>query len=114
MAVLKVAVWSRQNKLNNAYLNELIKSLGLEQLIQFVLIVITKNTGELVSHELLMDWIGLPQNKIKESKSKLRLYFEISDVNKNSIRAINIRNGDLSIIDSIMENEFEKDANSPF
>lgn len=113
-AVLKVGVWARQNKLTNPYLNELIKRLGLEQLIQLVLIVDTKNTGELISHEVLMDWLGLPQNKIKVIKSKLRLYFEISNVNKNSIRAINIRIGDLSIIDSVMANEFEDETNSPF
>jgi hypothetical protein len=86
----------------------------LEQLIQFVLIVSAKNTGDLVSHEVLMEWLGLPQNKIKDTKSKLSLYFEISNVNKNSTRAINIRNGDLSIIDSIMVNEFEDVTNSPF
>lgn len=113
-AVLKVAVWARQNELNNPYLNELINRLRLEQLIQFVLIVSAKNTGELVSHEVLMGWLDLPQNKIKETKSKLKLYFEISNVNKNSTRAINIRNGDLSIIDSIMVNEFEEDTSSPF
>jgi hypothetical protein len=114
VAVLKVAVWARQNELNNPYLNELIKSLGLGQSIQFVLIVSAKNTGDLVSHELLMEWLGLPQNKIKETKSKLSMYFEITNVNKNSTRAINIRNGDLSIIGSIMVSEFEDDTNSPF
>ncbi len=113
-AVLKVAVWARQNELNSPYLNELIKHLGLEHLIQFVLIVSAENTGELISHELLMEWLGLPQIKIKDTKSKLKLYFEISNVNKNSTRAINIRNGDLSIIDSIMVNEFEDVTNSPF
>lgn len=113
-AVLKVAIWAKENELNNPYLGELIKILGLENLIQMVLIVKSKNAHQLISHELLLDWLGLPSIKIKDTKSKLRLYFEITNINKNGARSINIRNGDLAIIESIMENEFESEANSTF
>lgn len=113
-AILKVGVWQKENKLSNPYLNELIKILGLENLIQMVLIVKQKNTNQLISHELLLDWLGLASSKIKDTKFKLRMYFEISNVNKNGTRSINIGNGDLSIMESIMENEFEDETNSPF
>ncbi len=113
-AVLKVAVWAKENKLNNPYLSELVKILGIENLIQMVLIVKSKNTHQLISHELLLDWLGLPSSKIKDTKSKLRLYFEITNINKNGTRSINIYNGDQSIIESIMENEFDDESDSPF
>ena len=113
-AVLKVGIWAKENNLSSPYLSELIKILGLENLIQIVLVVKQKNTNQLISHEQLMGWLGLPPSKIKETKSKLRMYFEITNLNKNGTRSINISNGDLSVINSVMANEFEDETNSPF
>jgi hypothetical protein len=113
-AALKVAVWSIENKLYNPYLSELVKILGIENLIQMVLVIKTKNTDQLISHELLLDWLGFPSSKIKDAKSKLKLYFDLSNVNKNGIRSIRINNADMSILDSIILDEFEQETNSPF
>jgi effector-binding domain-containing protein len=113
-AALKVAVWSIENKLYNPYLSELVKILGLENLIQMVLVIKTKNTDQLISHELLLDWLGFPSSKIKDAKSKLKLYFDLYNVNKNGIRSIRINNADMSILDSIILDEFEQETNSPF
>ena len=111
-AVLKVGIWAKENNLSSPYLSELIKILGLENLIQIVLVVKQKNTNQLISHEQLMGWLGLPPSKIKETKSKLRQYFEITNLNKNGTRSVNISNGELSVINSVMANEFEDP--SPF
>jgi hypothetical protein len=79
-----------------------------------VLVIKTKNTDQLISHELLLDWLGFPSSKIKDAKSKLKLYFDLYNVNKNGIRSIRINNADMSILDSIILDEFEQKTNSPF
>lgn len=62
----------------------------------------------------LMELLMLPQNKIKETKTKLRLYFDITNFNNNGIRSVSFENSDLSILDAILENEFEDEEASPF
>jgi hypothetical protein len=61
-----------------------------------------------------MQLLNIPENQIKDVKSKLRLYFNITNINKNGVRSVMFEINDLSIIDSILLDQFSIKEDSPF
>ena len=114
IAVLKLGVWAKENRLVNPHLSFLISKHQLNQLIDMVISIKHNGIEQEIAHETLMGMLMLPQNKIKETKAKLRLYFDILNRNNNGIRSVIMEHSDLSILDAILENEFEDEDASPF
>lgn len=114
IAVLKLGVWAKEKKLVNPHLSFLINKHQLNQLIDMIIAIKRNGIDQEIAHEALMEMLMLPQNKIKETKVKLRLYFDILNRNNNGIRSVIMEHSDLSILDAILENEFEDEDASPF
>jgi hypothetical protein len=114
IAVLKLGVWSQENKLVNRNLSFLVKKHQLNQLIDMIIAIKRNGIDQEIAHEALMQMLMLPQNKIKETKAKLRMYFDITNFNKNGVRSVLFEISDLSILESILDSEFEDEDASPF
>ncbi len=114
IAVLKLGVWAKEKNLVNPHLSFLINKHQLNQLIDMIIAIKRNGIDQEIAHEALMEMLMLPQNKIKEAKVKLRLYFDILNRNNNGIRSVIMEHSDLSILDAILENEFEDEDASPF
>lgn len=114
IAVLKLGVWTKENELFNPHLSFLINKHQLNQLIDMIIAIKRNGIDQEIAHEALMEMLMLPQNKIKETKAKLRLYFDLTNFNNNGVRSVLFKNSDLSILDAILENEFEDNDASPF
>mgnify|MGYP005989357137 CR=1 FL=1 len=112
--ILKLGVWAIENELFHPILNDFIKMFKLDELINWVLIIKRNGTSQEIRHNLLMDMLKLPPEKIKQTKSKLKLYFTINNKNGNGVRSVLLKVNDLSIINSIKREDFEELGASPF
>lgn len=114
ISILKIGVWARETKLFNPKLEFLVSKFKLESLINMIVLVKQNILGEEISHKKLMQLLNIPENQIKDVKSKLRLYFNITNINKNGVRSVMFEINDLSIIDSILLDQFSIKEDSPF
>ena len=114
IAVLKLGVWAKENKLVNPHLTFLTAKLNLSNIINMIITIKSHGIDQEIVHEALMEMLMLPQYKIKETKAKLRLYFDILNRNNNGIRSVIMESSDLSILDAILKNEFQHRDASPF
>ena len=111
IAVLKLGVWAKEKKLVNLHLSFLINKHQLNQLIDMVISIKRNGIDQRITHQSLIEMLMLP---IKKTKEYLKLYFDITNFNNNGNRSVLFENSDLSILDAIMENEFEDEDASPF
>lgn len=112
--VLTIGVWARENELFNPNLTFLVSKYKLEKLIDMIVLVKNNFLNQEVSHKKLIELLKIPENQIKDVKSKLKLYFNITNINKNAVRSVIFQINDLKIIDQIKLNEFIKKENNPF
>jgi hypothetical protein len=107
-------VKAKENKLVNPHLSFLTAKLNLSNIINIITTIKSHGIDKEILHEALMEMLMLHKNKIKETKVKLRLYFDITNFNNNGVRSVLFENSDLSILYAILENEFEDNDATPF